>query len=82
MVASGIKIFSLLSSIVGGGSGSNSGPIVAQEPDRIDTVAAAQDDDLDEAMGTMMALGGKYLRKVALWAWEHATSTPSEKLGK
>ena len=33
------------------------------------------DGELDVAMGTLMAYGGKYLRQIGLWAFEHATST-------
>ena len=32
-------------------------------------------------MGTLMAYGGKYLREMALWAWEYGTQTPLESLG-
>ena len=42
--------------------------------------AATQTDDLDIAMGTLMAYGGKYLREMALWAWEYGTQTPVESL--
>ena len=28
-----------------------------------------------------MAYGGKYLREMALWAWEYGTQTPVESLG-
>ena len=28
-----------------------------------------------------MAFGGKYLRQIAMYTWEHATNTPAEPLG-
>ena len=37
--------------------------------------AASGADDLDIAMGTLMAYGGKYLREIALSAWEYGTQT-------
>ena len=37
--------------------------------------AASGTDDLDIAMGTLMAYGGKYLREIALSAWEYGTQT-------
>ncbi len=36
------------------------------------------DEDLTEAMGTLMAYGGKYLREVATWAWEYTTESKAE----
>ena len=46
---------------------------------RVDTnvaaAAASGADDLDIAMGTLMAYGGKYLREIALSAWEYGTQT-------
>ena len=46
---------------------------------RVDTnvaaAAASGTDDLDIAMGTLMAYGGKYLREIALSAWEYGTQT-------
>jgi hypothetical protein len=33
------------------------------------------------ALGTLMAFGGKYLRQIAMYTWEHATNTPAEPLG-
>ena len=35
-------------------------------------------DDLDVAMGTLMAYSGKFLRQIGLWAFEHATQTSSD----
>ena len=46
--------------------------------DRIDTSGRDENTegtkDLDYAMGTLMAYGGKYLRKMAVWAWENSGS--------
>ena len=39
------------------------------------SAAASGADDLDIAMGTLMAYGGKYLREIALSAWEYGTQT-------
>ena len=50
--------------------------------DRNDIASSGTGDDLDVAMGTLMAYGGKYLREMALWAWEYGTQTPVESLGK
>ena len=77
-----MQIVSLVTNLLGGGSAS---PTV----DRFDTasaasaasaVAVAPSDDLDIAMGTLMAYGGKYLREMALWAYEYGTQTPVESL--
>ena len=38
----------------------------------------AATDDLDVAMGTLMAYSGKFLRQIGLWAFEHATQTSSD----
>ena len=35
-------------------------------------------DDLDIAMGTLMAYSGKFLRQIGAWAFEHATQTSSD----
>ena len=40
------------------------------------------DGELDVAMGTLMAYGGKYLRQIGLWAFEHATSTSADTLSQ
>ena len=37
-------------------------------------------DDLDVAMGTLMAYSGKFLRQIGLWTFEHATQTSSDPL--
>lgn len=91
LVANAIKIFSLVSNVMGGGdesaasSSSSSKPLKASNVNRVDSAAAAaaasQSDEVEEAMGTLMAFGGKYLRQMAMWAYEHATSTSSEPLG-
>ena len=39
-------------------------------------------DDLDVAMGTLMAYSGKFLRHIGLWAFEHATQTYSDSLSQ
>ena len=39
-------------------------------------------DDLDVAMGTLMAYSGKFLRQIGLWAFEHATQTSSDALSQ
>ena len=44
--------------------------------------AASGADDLDIAMGTLMAYGGKYLREIALSAWEYGTQTQIGKVTK
>ena len=41
---------------------------------------ASGGDDIDYAMGTLMAYGGKYLREMALWAYEYGTQQPVESL--
>ena len=38
----------------------------------------APTDDLDIAMGTLMAYSGKFLRQIGAWAFEHATQTSSD----
>ena len=43
--------------------------------------AASGTDDLDIAMGTLMAYGGKYLREIALSAWEYGTQQPLNSIG-
>ena len=43
--------------------------------------AASGADDLDIAMGTLMAYGGKYLREIALSAWEYGTQQPLNSIG-
>ena len=45
------------------------------------SAAASGTDDLDIAMGTLMAYGGKYLREIALSAWEYGTQQPLGPLG-
>ena len=45
------------------------------------SAAASGADDLDYAMGTLMAYGGKYLREIALSAWEYGTQQPLNPLG-
>ena len=45
------------------------------------SAAASGTDDLDYAMGTLMAYGGKYLREIALSAWEYGTQQPLNPLG-
>ena len=43
---------------------------------------AGSTDDLDVAMGTLMAYSGKFLRQIGLWAFEHATQTSSDSLSQ
>ena len=38
----------------------------------------APTDDLDIAMGTLMAYSGKFLRQIGAWSFEHATQTSSD----
>eukprot|EP00094_Tigriopus_californicus_P009794 TCALIF_09443-PA protein Name:"Protein of unknown function" AED:0.03 eAED:0.03 QI:241/1/0.5/1/1/1/2/0/612 len=81
LAANAIKIFSLLTSFGGGSDDSDSS---GSSPDRIDTNtvagATAAADDIDIAIATLSSYGGKYLRKMAFWAWEHATATPSNSI--
>ena len=82
-MSTALQIVSLIANIV---STPDSGQ--QQQVDRIGgsaagaagAVAGAGTDDLDYAMGTLMAYGGKYLRQMALWAWEYGTQTPVESL--
>jgi len=83
----------LIGSLIGGGGGSSgsSSSSSNSKVDRIDT-AGVDDaistinqasgtgvpDDLDVAMGTLMAYSGKFLRQIGLWAFEHATQTSSD----
>ena len=46
------------------------------------SAAASGTDDLDIAMGTLMAYGGKYLREIAISAWEYGTQQPLNSIGK
>lgn len=70
LVANAIKIFSLVNNVVGGGSGDDGAggddsgnPSKLSNVNRVDSVAAAaaatQSDEVEEAMGTLMAFGGK-----------------------
>eukprot|EP00095_Tigriopus_kingsejongensis_P011849 maker-scaffold493_size155937-snap-gene-0.17 protein:Tk11849 transcript:maker-scaffold493_size155937-snap-gene-0.17-mRNA-1 annotation:"---NA---" len=83
MAANAIKIFSLITNLGGGGSADP--PATSSSPDRIDTntlaAGAAAADDIDIAIATLASFGGKYLREMAMWAWEHATATPAESIG-
>lgn len=83
LAANAIKIFSLLTSF-GSSGGSDDSSSSGSSPDRIDTntVAggAAAADDIDIAIATLSSYGGKYLRKMAFWVWEHATATPSNSI--
>ena len=81
-MSTALQIVSLVASIVSTPDGGQ-----PQSVDRIGGAtaaaagaAAAGGDDLDYAMGTLMAYGGKYLREMALWAWEYGTQTPVESL--
>ena len=78
-VNTAVQIISLVSSIV---SPETSTP-QKNTIDRNDVAGNlnSDGDDLDVAMGTLMAYGGKYLREMALWAWEYGTQTPLESLG-
>lgn len=81
-VSTAFQIVSLVANILGGGSSTESSSS-SNTVDRVDAAtvqAASQVDDLDYAMGTLMAYGGKYLREMALWAWEYGTQTPVEAL--
>lgn len=68
----------------GGGQSANSGSSSANlnNVDRIDSISSAATgaNDLDVAVGTLMAYGGKYLRQMGLWAFEYASQIPSEAL--
>jgi hypothetical protein len=76
-MATAIQLASLVSNVV---SPDSNGPV--QNSDRIDLASTtASNSDLDVAMGTMMAYGGKYLREMAVWAYEYGTQTPLGPLG-
>ena len=81
-MSTALQIVSLVSNVLGGGSEPST------NVDRVDTsgataaaAAAAGGEDLDIAMGTLMAYGGKYLREIALLAYEYGTQTPVDSLG-
>ncbi len=66
-MSNALQVVSLVMSVVGpgGGPGGGGGGSAPNNPDRIDTISAGSGenvDDLDLAMGTLMAYGGKYLR--------------------
>ena len=81
----------VIGSLLGGGGGGSSSSSQSQKIDRISTdgvdeaistineaSGTAATDDLDVAMGTLMAYSGKFLRQIGLWAFEHATQTSSD----
>ena len=39
---------------------------------------ATETDDFDVAMGSLMAYGGKFLREIGLWAFEHIFQTNTD----
>ena len=84
LFATALQIVSLVAGLLSG----DSAPSSTSTVDRVDTSAAASvasaagSNDLDYAMGTLMAYGGKYLREMALWAWEYGTQTPAESIGQ
>ncbi len=82
-IANAVQVVSLVMSVVspgGGGGGSGGGSSGPPTVDRVDTRPSGSSgesvDDLDYAMGTLMAYGGKYLRELAVYAWEYGTQTP------
>ena len=86
LMSTALQIISLVANIVSTPDGGGGQP---QTVDRIGgsaagtagaVAAAGGTDDLDYAMGTLMAYGGKYLREIALRAWEYGTQTPVESL--
>ena len=77
-VNTAVQIISLVSSIV---SPETSTPQNTIDRNDVAGNLNSDGDDLDVAMGTLMAYGGKYLREMALWAWEYGTQTPLESLG-
>ena len=84
-MSTALQIVSLVANIVsspdgGGGQPQNVDRIGGSAAGATGAVAGANPDDLDYAMGTLMAYGGKYLREMALWAWEYGTQTPVESL--
>ena len=82
-MSTALQIVSLVASIVNtpdGGQPQSVDRIGGATAGAAGAAAAAGGDDLDYAMGTLMAYGGKYLREMALWAWEYGTQTPVESL--
>lgn len=79
-----LQVVSLLSNVVGngGGGGGDSGQPIDRNDDVVAAASDANVDDLDIAMGTLMAYGGKYLRQLGAWAFEYAAQKPAETLNE
>jgi gas vesicle protein len=87
LASNAFKIFSMVQNFMGGGGGGlrPTSSSTNSDPDRVDKIASttttSDGNDIDLAMGTLMAYGGKYLRELARWAWEMTSNTKVDSLG-
>ena len=75
-------MFSLLSNVLGGDGGGGSSKVDRNDNDAVGGTSSGSDNDLDEALGTLMAYGGKYLRQLGTWAFEYGTQTSADVLNQ